>query len=265
MPTKDITKACSFGLSHCRVADCSRVVAPCRAPRIEALAPVATSICWELESGAILRHSTCVSLRTGHGKGAGSPHIEVLPVDELPGPVANGHANGQPTVKRTAHGHFSPESAALAGHRGGLAKARRIRLIDSLGLSKLVQDNTFTQYRDAAEEFVEHHRGALASQAGGQLGPAPSTMVASAGLQLAASRWAFDRGAAMGDPTLIKLGSSLANDSRQNLLAAYELAVREAQARKEAAPTAPHVLLAEGLEAGDGVSSASTTTKLGSG
>ena len=256
MPTKDRTKACSFGLSHCRVADCSRVVAPCRAPRIEALAPVATSICWELESGAILRHSTGVSLRTGHGKGAGSPHIEVLPVDELPEPVP-GKAE---QVRRQADGRLADkESAAIIGRRGGLAKAGRIRLIDSLGLSRLAEDNTFSPYKGAAEEFVEHHRGALAAQAGGQLGPAPSTMVASAGLQLAASRWAFDQGAAKNDATLIKLGSSLANDSRQNLLAAYELAVREAQARKENAPTAPHVLLAEGLEAGDGVSSASTT------
>lgn len=260
MPTKDRTKACSFGLSHCRVADCSRVVAPCRAPRIEALAPVATSICWELESGAILRHSTGVSLRTGHGKGAGSPHIEVMPPDELPFPVTNGQSVAiEPTLDRDSHGHFSSEGARLAGQRSGATRRKAIRLIDSLGLSRIAADNTFTPYRDAAEEFVEHHRGALAAQAGGQLGPAPSTMVASAGLQLAASRWAFDQGAAKNDATLIKLGSSLANDSRQNLLAAYELAVREAQARKENAPTAPHVLLAEGLEAGDGVSSASTT------
>jgi hypothetical protein len=51
-------------------------------------------------------------------------------------------------------------------------------------------------------------------------------------LQLAASRWAFDQGAEKNDHTFIKLGSSLANDSRQNLLAAYELAVREAKARQ---------------------------------
>jgi hypothetical protein len=56
--------------------------------------------------------------------------------------------------------------------------------------------------------------------------------VASAALQLAASRWAFDKGAEQDDPALIKLGSALANDSRQNLLAAYEMAVREAAARK---------------------------------
>jgi hypothetical protein len=58
-------------------------------------------------------------------------------------------------------------------------------------------------------------------------------MVSSAALQLAASRWAFDRAAATDDAAMFKLGSALANDSRQNLLAAYELAVREGKARQE--------------------------------
>jgi hypothetical protein len=106
-----------------------------------------------------------------------------------------------------------------------------VRLVDALGLSTLVADTTFGPYRSAAEEFVKHHLACLAQQAGGELGPGPSTMVASAALQLAASRWAFDRGAEQSDPALIKLGSALANDSRQNLLAAFELAVREAKAR----------------------------------
>ena len=52
-------------------------------------------------------------------------------------------------------------------------------------------------------------------------------------LQLAASRYLFDQGARTGDPSLLKTASQLANDSRQNLLAAYELAQREAQARGE--------------------------------
>jgi hypothetical protein len=129
------------------------------------------------------------------------------------------------------------ESAKELGRRGGEAKARRVRLVDSLGLSKLVEGTAFGPYRAAAEEFVAHHRSVLAQQAGGELGPAPSTMVASAGLQLAASRWAFDQGATKNDAGLLKLGSSLANDSRQNLLAAYELATREAAARPRVPPS----------------------------
>jgi hypothetical protein len=60
---------------------------------------------------------------------------------------------------------------------------------------------------------------------GGVCGTAPSSIIASAALQLAASRFAFE---VLGD---MVLGSRLANDSRQNLLAAHELVAREAQAR----------------------------------
>jgi hypothetical protein len=177
------------------------------------------------------------------------PHVEVLPANELPPPVAANVAEDAERVERRHDGKFADAaSAKVLGRRGGHAKARRVRLIDSLGLKKVADDATFKPYRDAAEEFVSHHRGALAKQAGGLLGPAPSTMVASAGLQLAASRWAFDRGAAENDAALIKLGSQLANDSRQNLLAAYELAVREAQAR----PRVPVDPLARFMPKGEG-------------
>jgi hypothetical protein len=56
-------------------------------------------------------------------------------------------------------------------------------------------------------------------------------MVASAALQLAWSRYLSDLSAASGDPELAVTASRLANDSRQNLLAAHELCAREAQAR----------------------------------
>jgi hypothetical protein len=114
-----------------------------------------------------------------------------------------------------------------------------VRLIDSLGLSSIAEETSFGPYRAAAEEFTKHHLSELAKVAGGSVGPGPSTMVASAALQLAASRWAFDKGAEDNDPRLLKLGSTLANDSRQNLLAAYELAVREAKARAESPGASP--------------------------
>ena len=171
-------------------------------------------------------------LRSGHGTGAGVPRVEVLPADELPAPVAAPAAAPAVALAFRKDGKIADtETARALGRRGGEAKARRVRLVDSLGLAKVAEDASFAPYRAAAEEFVGHHLGELAKQAGGSVGPAPSTMVASAGLQLAASRWAFDQGAAKNDASLFKLGSSLANDSRQNLLAAYELATREAEAR----------------------------------
>lgn len=175
-----------------------------------------------------------MTLRAGHGRGAGSPRIEVLPADELPAPVPSPAA--APTVALT----FRPDgkiadvvTARELGRRGGEATARRVRLVDSLGLAKLSDDSAFGPYRNAADEFVGHHLQCLARVAGGEVGPAPSTMVASAALQLAGSRYCFDKFAETADASWMKLGSTLANDSRQNLLAAYEYATREGAARLE--------------------------------
>ena len=59
---------------------------------------------------------------------------------------------------------------------------------------------------------------AAASQA---TDPLLRTLYTAAARAALASRFCFDRGAQSGDVGLLKLGSSLANDSRQNLLAAY--------------------------------------------
>ena len=97
--------------------------------------------------------------------------------------------------------------------------------------------------------------------AGGEPGPAASSIVASAALQLAASRWAYDAAARKNSrerPALLKLASALANDSRQNLLAAHELAVREAQASKSRT-NGYEALRARVLGAGSGKSQASAS------
>ena len=104
-----------------------------------------------------------------------------------------------------------------------------------MGLADLDPGAAFGPYQDAGDLFVREHLAALAKQAGGEVGPGPSSIVASAGVQLAASRFVSDLAARTGDPELFRRASQLANDSRQNLLASYELAVREGRARKDAA------------------------------
>ena len=143
------------------------------------------------------------------------------------------------------------ESAKALGRKGGLAKAYRARFVAGLGIAELADDDAFRPFQLAGDDFFRHHVAALAEQAGGVCGAACSSMVASAGLQLAASRFLFERGARSGDAQTLKLASSLANDSRQNLLAAYELAVREAQARS-ARPKDAHAALTAALASGDG-------------
>jgi hypothetical protein len=81
-----------------------------------------------------------------------------------------------------------------------------------------------------ATNFTRSERRRLGTLVGGGwCGPAPSSMIASAALALAASRYAYEHGD-------FALGSRLGVDSRQHLLAAHELCAREAEARRKASP-----------------------------
>lgn len=171
-----------------------------------------------------------MTLRKGHGNGAGEPRIEVMPPDELPEPVP---ATAAPLHRRPDGTIATSETAKHLGAMGGRARAERARLTSAMGLSQLSETSVFAPYRAAGDQWVRQHLAELSTVAGGEdPGPGPSSIVASAGVQLAASRYFSDRASETCDPALFTLASSLANASRQNLLAAYELAVREGQARK---------------------------------
>ena len=87
-----------------------------------------------------------MALRSGRGNGAGVPRIEVLPVDELPAPVSAATTPPDVTLTFRQGGKIADsETAREMGRRGGAAKARRVRLIDSLGLSKLVEATAFAR------------------------------------------------------------------------------------------------------------------------
>jgi hypothetical protein len=156
------------------------------------------------------------------------PHVEVVPVDELPAGVP-ADARVDSPADRGERGRFSRGNTL--SREGGKSRAGKTRLASSrLGLSTVVANPAFAPYRASAESFRRAQTTRLASTVGGgECGPAPSSIVASAALQLAASRFAFDHG----EP---ELGSKLANDSRQNLLAAHELCAREAVAKRDATP-----------------------------
>ena len=166
-----------------------------------------------------------MALRTGHGNGAGAPRIEVLSAEELP----IGMPGSKPLGQAFPAPPYEVGSAAAreAARRGGNARKGTTALASGIGLAKHFSDPAFERYRNAAENFARLHVKRLAETVGGgDCGPGPASVVWSAGLQLAASRWAFE---VKGDPAL---GSRLANDSRQNLLAAHELCVRKSRHRE---------------------------------
>jgi hypothetical protein len=180
-----------------------------------------------------------MALRNGHGNGAGMPRIEVLPPDELPVGVQASEQVASTDERRT-DGTFAP-GACTDQSKGGRSRAGTTRLARRLGLADVESDPEFAPYRRAAADFRRTHVTGLArSVGGGTCGPAPASIIASAAWQLAASRFLFDT--AHGDLAKLTAASKLANDSRQNLLAAHELAAREAQARPPVPPawmTAP--------------------------
>lgn len=165
-----------------------------------------------------------VALRNGHGNGAGVPRVEVLPVDELP-PGVQAPEQAPSTDERRPDGTFAPGASTLQA-QGGRSRAGKTRLARRLGLGDSFADPRFEPYARAAKDFRRAHVTRLAREVGGgHCGPAPASIIATAALQLAASRFAFE---VLGD---MSLGSRLGNDSRQNLLAAHELCGREAAAR----------------------------------
>jgi pimeloyl-ACP methyl ester carboxylesterase len=121
---------------------------------------------------------------------------------------------------------------------GGVAKRGRVAFGASLGITAEMAEAFPDDLKRAMRKGASYRRertSELAAMAGGSCGIGPSSMVASAGLSLAASRYVFALAALERDPIakvkLFSLFAKLTAETRQNELAAYELAVREAKAR----------------------------------
>lgn len=192
-----------------------------------------------------------MALRKGHGNGAGSPRIEVLPVDELPAGVPGPEPTVAPKVPRGPDGRFTAgDGAKRLGARGGRAKRAAAKLAASLGMSGIACDESFAPYRKLADAYHKSEVRRVAREiGGGHCSPAVANILATSALQRACSAWMFDRAAASGDATLMTSASRLGNDSRQNALAAHELAAREAENRPQPNPLAHMERLFEAQQA----------------
>jgi hypothetical protein len=196
-----------------------------------------------------------MTLRAAHGAARAFGHVlvpEVLPADELPAGVPD-HARPESPADRGEAGRFARGNGTAA--LGGKARAGKTRLADRMGLRHLADDAAFAPYKRAAAAFRTAQCAELArTVGGGRCGPAPSSLVASAALQLAWSRYLSDVAAETGDADGAIKASRLAEASRSSLLAAHELCAREASARRQANPRGAHEavmarILAAGAEA----------------
>lgn len=160
-----------------------------------------------------------MTLRKGHGNGAGVPRIEVLPPDELPSATP---AVADPP-ERKKNGQFAKGNT--------VAKSKRQK-VGPRGLAGI--DKTAPEYRPFAKwgsRYASHRRRELAQTHGGAISSGVGAIVESAALTMAASRFLNAKAAETGDAELFKQSSALASTARQHELAAWELAAREAQAR----------------------------------
>ena len=153
--------------------------------------------------------------------------------DELPEGVP---AQAEPPSR----GDFDKRGKFARGNaiarKGGKALAGKSRLASRLTLA----DGTdLGPYRRAAVSFRRAQCAALAaSVGGGYCGPGPSSMVASAALQLMWARYFSDQAAVTGDAEMALKASKLSDASRNNLLSAHELCAHEARpARRPSAAT----------------------------
>ena len=112
------------------------------------------------------------------------------------------------------------------------ARHESAQLARLLGLWTPEESHAYHRYWRLACEWRDAHMSGLAATVGGgTIGAGVAAIVASAAMQLGASRYLADLGAQTGSPKLLSEASKLANDSRQNLLAAHELAAKEAKSR----------------------------------
>ena len=124
------------------------------------------------------------------------------------------------------------KGARTAQSKGGKALKHQTALSHRTGLAGLLALPAFKPYLAQARAFAKAHVATLArSVGGGECGAGPASVVTTAALQLAASRYCFDQASTTGDADLFLKASKLGDASRNNLLSASDLCAAEAQAR----------------------------------
>jgi len=162
--------------------------------------------------------------------GAG-PRIETRPFDEIPAPVPAVEADVSGLARRQNGTSADSESAKKLGSLGGRAKATKVRFARSMGLLGYLENPDFEPFRKEAEAFRRFHCAELAKKAGGVCDSGPSSIVASAALALAASRFLYAKAARTGETDLFVSAARLADSSKQALAMAREMAIADAKAR----------------------------------
>lgn len=137
--------------------------------------------------------------------------------------------------RREAKERAKREGKARAWPRGkSLTKGNKVKLA-VLGIDSDVLDKGDPLYAKALRKanLYRKHRQRELAVTHGYLSAGAGSLLATASLALASSRFVYEKVVQTGDTSLLKLASGLADSARQNELAAYELCAREAVVRKK--------------------------------
>lgn len=123
---------------------------------------------------------------------------------------------------------FWPKKSLIKGKKTKLA---------TFGLSQEILDKGDPRYAECvkiADDYRKHRSRELVIMHG-HISSGASSLLSSASLALAASRYLYERFAETGEISVLQMASKLATDARQTELAVWELCAREAISRKKAA------------------------------
>lgn len=173
-------------------------------------------------------------LRAPHGaakeRGLPGPRVEVPPADELAPPV---QIHNRPQHPGGPFRKGNPVAVL-----GGPAKKGKVALAATLGITADMAEQFPDELRRMLNKGASYRRARsseLARLAGGECGAGASTMVATASLSLAASRYVFGLAALEKDGVqrvkLFALYAKLADSQKQHELAAHSLAMLESKGR----------------------------------
>ncbi len=165
-----------------------------------------------------------MTLRKGHGRGAGTPRVEVLPPDEQPFAPAGAAA---PQIERDDGGRVRDSEAARRMAR----MPRRSAFLPR----EIAAHPKFAEHDRRRREWLRRRRDELHASTGG-VSHGVGAMLSSAAWLYAGGECAAELAAETMDLDLFKVAATLTSTARQHDLAAWELAVREAKARVEATP-----------------------------
>jgi hypothetical protein len=126
---------------------------------------------------------------------------------------------------------------------------RRDRILKKPAKLMTLQDvplgHVYRPYEDTMKSWFAQQLTVLVDHIGGGIvGPGPQAILALAARQFAASTFLHDMAVKDNDKDLFLQASRLGDSSRQNILAAHELCVREAQRRQAQEELSPHQMLA---------------------